>query len=431
MGEYIVEDIFNKKDRRYIITKSTLNKAIVPISGAKNSALPILIASALTNGDATIANIPVELNDVQAVLEILQELGCSVVDDHKLIHVNAGCLRNGFVTPDIASKTRYSSLLMGLLLGKYRSVRVPLPGGCKLGDGRPLDIHFDGLEALGAHVAITDNTVSLEAPAGLNGALYALKYPSVGATENLLIAASTAKGTTVLNNCACEPEVSDLAIFLNKAGARIKGIGTRQLAIEGVEELHGCSYCIVPDRIEVGTFIGLCAVGRSKAVLVPTVYEHVSSIVDVYRGMGVGITAKDDLLEIDATGDLRPVDILTDTYPAVPTDMQPIFAAVLSTVAGRSTITETVFRNRFAHVPELRKLGAHIDIDGQKLIIEGNSSLSGNTVYSHDLRAGASLLLASVISEGTTEILNVQQIERGYSRIVDKFKRFGVNIEVI
>lgn len=415
---------------KYIIEKSQPLKGEVHISGAKNAVLPLMAAVLLSDEECIIRAVP-DLRDVGYMKEILVLLGSEIVELEK------GTL--SFKTEDIASteadydlvnKMRASILVMGPLLARKGRARIPLPGGCAIGQ-RPIDLHIKGFEALGAEITKGEDFVEAVAgPQGLIGDTVYLDFPSVGATENIMMAAVLAVGTTVIENAAKEPEIVDLANFLNKMGAKIKGAGTDNIRIEGVQHLSGAHHTVIPDRIETGTFMLAAAITRGALHICNVVPDHVKPIIAKLRECGVRIEVGDD--DIIVRGDLGPhsaTDIKTLPYPGFPTDIQSPFMAYLSTVNGASSVIETVFENRFMHVSQLNKMGASIEIAGNKATVRGNARLKGCQVMSTDLRAGAALVLAGLAAEGRTELSEIFHIERGYEDFVEKFNALGANIK--
>lgn len=397
----------------------------VKISGAKNSALPILAASLLTVGRNILRDIP-PLDDVDTICQLLVGLGADVSADRETIQVRADQLAV-FETPyELVRKMRASILVMGPLLARLGRARISLPGGCNIGT-RPIDLHLKGFMALGAEIIMGHGYIEAMAPRLTGGRVY-LDFPSVGATENIMMAATLAQGSTVIENAAAEPEIVDLANYLNGAGARVRGAGTSLIRITGVEELNGIDYSIIPDRIETGTFLAAAAITGGRLLITNVVADHLKPVIAKYEELGVKILEQDQGLLVAADTNLSATDIKTLPYPGFPTDMQAQTMAVLTLARGTSVITETIFENRFMHVDELKRMNASIKIDGRSAVIEGVSRLSGAPVSASDLRAGAALVLAGLAAEGVTEVGNIHHIDRGYHNLVGKLGNLGADI---
>lgn len=399
----------------------------VEINGAKNAVVAILPAAILaSNGECVIDNIP-DIEDVHCLERILTSLGCKVekIDSNTLKIDSTNITSVDACTEDVR-RMRASYYFIGSLLARFKEARVELPGGCPIGV-RPIDQHIKGFEALGAKVVIEHGAVNIFAEK-LVGANIFFDVVSVGATINLMIAATLAEGTTVLENAAKEPHVVDMANFLNSMGANIKGAGTDIIRIKGVETLKGCNYSVVPDQIEAGTFMIAAAATRGDVTLKNVIPKHLESISAKLLEMGVKVEEGDDTIRVYVDGDLQGVNIKTAPYPGFPTDVQQPMCTLLTTVSGRSMIVETIYENRHKHVDELKKMGASIKVEGRTALIDGVDKITGAIVKATDLRAGAALVIAGLISEGTTEIINIKHIDRGYPHIEDKFKGLGANI---
>lgn len=399
----------------------------VEINGAKNAVVAILPAAILaSNGECVIDNIP-DIEDVHCLERILTSLGCKVekIDSNTLKIDSTNITSVDACTEDVR-RMRASYYFIGSLLARFKEARVELPGGCPIGV-RPIDQHIKGFEALGAKVVIEHGAVNIFAEK-LVGANIFFDVVSVGATINLMIAATLAEGTTVLENAAKEPHVVDMANFLNSMGANIKGAGTDVIRIKGVETLKGCNYSVVPDQIEAGTFMIAAAATRGDVTLKNVIPKHLESISAKLLEMGVKVEEGDDTIRVYVDGDLQGVNIKTAPYPGFPTDVQQPMCTLLTTVSGRSMIVETIYENRHKHVDELKKMGASIKVEGRTALIDGVDKITGAIVKATDLRAGAALVIAGLISEGTTEIINIKHIDRGYPHIEDKFKGLGANI---
>jgi len=406
---------------------ATLNGS-VRISGSKNSALPILAATLLTKEPCTISRVP-DLSDIHYMLTILSELGCDVERASGTVTVKAEKILTE-APYDIVRKMRASVCILGPLLGREKEATVSLPGGCIIGD-RPIDIHLKGFEALGAAVLVQSGNVKVLAPE-LRGSTINLrgKFGStVLGTDNVMMAAVLAEGTTVIDGAAEEPEVVDLANFLIKMGAKIEGAGTRRIIIEGVKELHGAEHDVIPDRIEAGTFLVAGAIAGKEVTLKRTDPAHLKSLTDLLTQSGYTITTGKDEITIGANGSRHPLNFETSPYPGFPTDMQAQMCALLATTDGISVITENVFPQRYMHVAELKRMGANIELQGPTAVINGVQRLSGAPVMASDLRASAALVLAGLKAEGMTEINRVYHIDRGYESIDEKLNGIGAQIE--
>ncbi len=414
---------------KFLVQKSDPLHGEVSISGAKNAVLPLMAAAILPEDVCTISDVP-ELRDVRVMKEILTSLGIKLCEkEATVLEIDASGLNNNVANYELVRKMRASFLVMGPLLARTGKARVHLPGGCTIG-ARPIDLHLKGFKALGAEVILKDNYVETTAPdGGLVGNSIYLDFPSVGATENIMMAAVLAKGSTYIINAAEEPEIVDLANFLNKMGAKVKGAGTDQIKIEGVEKLHGASHTVIPDRIEAGTYMLAAAITRGEVLVHNVVPDHIRPITAKLRECGVDVEIGDDGMYVAGNRrDLTSTDIKTLPYPGFPTDIQSPFMAFLTTVNGASTVIETVFENRFMHVAELNRMGANIKIEGNRARIQGAKKLEGAQVIATDLRAGAALAIAGLVAEGTTEISEIYHIERGYAHFIEKFRGLGANI---
>ena len=414
---------------KFLVQNSGPLNGEVYISGSKNAVLPILAASILAEDGCVIDDVPA-LRDVQVMKGILNSLGAEIDDSREgMLEIRFPDILTNEADYELVGKMRASFLVMGPLLTKTGRAKVHIPGGCSIG-ARPIDMHLKGFKALGAKVIEKDSYVEAIAPAGgLKGAGIYLDFPSVGATENIMIAASMASGTTYIENAAEEPEIVDLANFLNKMGARIKGAGTDNIKIEGVRTMHPCEHCVIPDRIEAGTFMLAGAITRGELLIHNIVPDHIRPITAKLRECGVMVEMGDEGMYVIA--DRRPLtstNIKTLPYPGFPTDIQSPFMAFLTTVKGSSSVIETVFENRFMHVAELNRMGANIRTEGNRALIPGDTDLEGAQVIATDLRAGAAMVLAGLVARGTTEISEIYHIERGYEKFVDKCKGIGATI---
>jgi UDP-N-acetylglucosamine 1-carboxyvinyltransferase len=400
----------------------------VNISGSKNSALPILAATLLTKEECVIHHVP-DLSDVHYMLQILDHLGAAVERASGTVTVKAEKVTT--VAPyEVVRKMRASVCVLGPLLGREGEATVSMPGGCVIGD-RPIDLHLKGFEALGSAVRVVGGDVKVLAPE-LKGAVIPMtgKFGStVLGTDNVMMAAVLATGTTVIDGAAEEPEVIDLANFLNKMGAKIEGAGTRRIIIEGVKELHGAEHEVIPDRIEAGTFMVAAAISGTEVKLRRAVPEHLQCVSGALERAGFRIETTKNSLTVHGNGDPKPLELTTETYPGFPTDMQAQMCALLSRTKGISTITENIFPQRFMHVSELKRMGANITLENNTAIINGVDALSGAPVMASDLRASAALVLAGLQAEGITEVNRVYHIDRGYEMIDDKLNGLGAEIE--
>ena len=400
----------------------------VKISGSKNSALPILAATLLTKDPCVIQRVP-DLSDVHYMLQILAHLGADVERASGTVTVKAEQV-NSVAPYEIVRKMRASICVLGPLLGREKEATVSVPGGCVIGD-RPIDLHLRGFEALGAAVRVHGGNVKVFAPS-LHGATISLKGKfgtTVLGTDNVVMAAVLAEGTTIIEDAAREPEVVDLANFLNKMGANIQGAGSSRIVIEGVKELHGAEHEVIPDRIEAGTFLIAGAIAGREVTVNRVKSDHLNAVTDALVACGFRVGGNNGSLTIHANGSLKPLDLRTQPYPGFPTDMQAQMCALLSTAAGESSVTESIFPQRFMHVSELKRMGAAIDLDGATANIRGVDNLSGAPVMASDLRASAALILAGLLADGTTEISRVYHIDRGYEMIDEKLEELGARIE--
>ena len=400
----------------------------VRVSGSKNSALPILAAALLTKEPCVISNVP-DLSDINYMLQILSHLGAHVERASGVVRIEAGKIKTE-APYDIVRKMRASVCVLGPLLGREKEATVSLPGGCVIGD-RPIDLHLKGFEALGAVSRIEHGNVKLFANE-LRGATVNLRGkqgPTVLGTDNVMMAATLASGTTVIESAAAEPEVVDLANFLNKMGAKIEGAGTRRIVIEGVSELHGAEHDVIPDRIEAGTYLVAGAIMGGEVLLRRVDPSHLGALIDALRQSGYELEAKADTLRIKGHPSPKPIQLTTEPYPGFPTDMQAQMCALLAQTSGISVISETIFPQRFMHVSELKRMGADISLDGHTAIIKGVEKMSGAPVMASDLRASAALVLAGLRAEGITEVNRVYHIDRGYESIDEKLNQLGARIE--
>lgn len=413
---------------KFLVEKCGPLHGEVEISGSKNAVLPIMAAALLADGPCEINDVPA-LRDVDVMCRLLKSMGSEVVEDHEnsTITIETKNLVAEEVPYELVKRMRASFFVMGPLLAKTGRAKIALPGGCAIGE-RPIGLHLKGLRILGAQIKDDHGFVEAIADKLVGGKVY-LDFPSVGATENIMMAATMAEGITVIENAAEEPEIVDLANFLNKMGARIKGAGTDTIKIEGVEKLHGTRHAVIPDRIETGTFMVAAAITRGDVLIKNVVPDHVKPVIAKLVECGVVIEDTDEGMRV--RGDVNPListDIKTLPYPGFPTDMQSLFMALLTTTEGPSVVIETVFENRFMHVGEMNRMGANIKIDGKSALIPGARSLQGAQVISTDLRAGAALVLAGLTAEGTTEVSEIYHIDRGYEKFKEKLNGLGATI---
>ena len=400
----------------------------IKISGSKNSALPILAATLLTRESCILHRVP-DLSDTHYMLQILMHLGAQVERASGTVTVTADTI-DSIAPYDVVRKMRASVCVLGPLLGRCKEATVSLPGGCVIGD-RPIDLHLKGFEALGAAVRVEGGNVKMFAPK-LEGAVINLRGkfgPTVLGTDNVMMAAVLAEGITVIEGAATEPEVVDLADFLNKMGAKIEGAGTRRLIIEGVKELHGAEHDIIPDRIEAGTFLVAGAICGGGVTVKRVVRDHVSAVTDALQACGYQIQWSENSITVSPNGEAKPLELSTEPYPGFPTDMQAQMCALLSTTEGISVITENIFPQRYMHVAELKRMGAHMQLEGASAIIQGVERLFGAPVMASDLRASAALVLAGLKAEGRTEVSRVYHIDRGYEHLDEKLSELGAHIE--
>jgi UDP-N-acetylglucosamine 1-carboxyvinyltransferase len=401
----------------------------VKVEGAKNAVLPVLAATLLASeGKSIIKNVPT-LSDVYTINEVLRYLNANVEFNNNQVVVDASKELKVEAPFEYVRKMRASVLVMGSLLARNGRARVALPGGCAIGS-RPIDQHLKGFEAMGATVKVGNGFIEAEATNGrLHGAKIYLDFPSVGATENIMMAASLAKGTTILENVAKEPEIVDLANFLNSMGANVRGAGTGTIRIEGVDRLYGVEHDIIPDRIEAGTFMVAAAITQGNVLVQGAVPEHLSSLIAKMEEMGVMIIEEEDGIRVIGPEKLKAVDIKTMPHPGFPTDMQSQMMALLLRAQGTSMITETVFENRFMHVEEFRRMNADIKIEGRSVILSGPADLQGAEVSATDLRAAASLVLTGLVADGVTRVTELKHLDRGYVNFHEKLASIGADIE--
>ena len=414
--------------KKIVVKGGNKLKGEVNISAAKNSVLPIIAASILCEEDITIENAPM-LEDVFVICSLLKNLNCNLKIENNNIKINTKNINLIDADSNLIRKMRASFLIMGPMLSRFGYCRLSLPGGCNIGS-RPIDLHLKGFKALGADITMGYGYVEAKAKK-LRGTTIYLDFPSVGATENIIMAAALAEGRTIIENAAEEPEITDLAEFLNSMGAKVSGAGTGTVIIDGIEKLKGTSYKPIYDRIEAGTFIIAAAITNSKITINGINSNHLTPVLEKLKECGIEFIENGEKIIVDGTQNKNPIDIKTMPYPGFPTDMQPQIMSLLSIVNGSSIVTETVFENRFMHIAELNRMGANIKIDGRTAFVEGVRKLTGCDVKATDLRAGAAMILAGLVAEGYTSIGDIYHIDRGYVNIEEKFKRIGADIQRI
>lgn len=414
---------------KLIVKGGTRLVGAVKTSGAKNAVLPIIAASILGTTPSHLDEVPM-LEDVHTISEVLKCLGLAVEcsPEKNVLDIDSTEITSYEAPYELVRTMRASFLVMGPLLARIGKARISMPGGCAIG-ARPIDIHLKGFEALGVKIEQGHGYIEASAPEGLKGTSIYFDFPSVGATENIMMAASLAEGTTILENAAEEPEIVDLANYLNKMGAKIRGAGTDTIRIEGVDKLHGADYTIIPDRIEAGTYMIAAAMTGGDVVVENVLPEHQKPLIAKLREAGAVVEEDIDKVRVIGKNPLKAVSIKTLPYPGFPTDMQAQMMAMMVIAEGRSKVTETVFENRFMHVVELNRMGAQISTEGRSAVIDGPCKLTGCDVRATDLRAGAAMILAGLVAEGTTRIGDLHHIDRGYENIVAKLKNLGADIE--
>ncbi|HEX7058122.1 MAG TPA: UDP-N-acetylglucosamine 1-carboxyvinyltransferase [Bacilli bacterium] len=397
------------------------------VSGAKNAVLPIIAAAILCEDGETLIHEAPPLDDVLTMCRVLASLGANIEYKNETIRISAQKLQTSEASYDLVRKMRASFLVMGPLLARTGHARIALPGGCAIGT-RPIDQHLKGFEAMGAGIELGHGAIEASVRGRLKGAKIYLDVASVGATENIMMAAALADGLTVIENAAKEPEIVDLANFLNEMGAKVRGAGTQQIRIEGVDALYGTEHTVIPDRIEAGTYMIAGAITGGDVLIENAIADHLCPVISKLQEMGVDIVEQDSGIRVCVNRPLTVVDIKTLPYPGFPTDMQAPMMALLLTANGSGVVTETVFENRFKHVAELKRMNANIKIDGRTAFVTGNARLVGAKVAATDLRAGAALILAGLAAEGETEITQIHHIDRGYADITGKLRGIGADL---
>ncbi|TMO66850.1 UDP-N-acetylglucosamine 1-carboxyvinyltransferase [Pseudoalteromonas aurantia] len=413
---------------QFVIQGGTTLAGEVTISGAKNAALPILFAALLPNGKSRFSNVP-QLRDIGTTEALLKTLGAGVAWQGDVLEIDGSCVDKVLAPYELVKQMRASVLALGPLLARFGEAQVSLPGGCAIG-ARPVDIHIKGLERMGAEINVENGYINATSSGRLKGAEIYMEMVSVGATENLLMAATLAEGTTVLDNAAQEPEIVNLAECLTAMGAKIKGAGTSRIEIQGVEQLAGCEHRILPDRIETGTFLVAAAMANGEVLCKNTDHTSLEPVLEKLRAANALVEVHTDTIYVDMRNrTLQAVNIKTMPHPGFPTDMQAQFTALNVVAQGSATITETIFENRFMHVPELQRMGANIRLEGNTAICGETEKLSGAQVMATDLRASASLILTGIVATGETVVDRIYHVDRGYQRIEDKLSQLGANIK--
>lgn len=405
-------------------------KGTVRVSGAKNAVLPILAASLLaTEGDSVIYDVPL-LDDVMTIQKVLASLGAQLSYNNETMRITAQTITTYEAPYELIRKMRASFLVMGPLLGRIGKVRISLPGGCAIGT-RPIDQHLKGFEAMGAEITLGQGFIEASTKTRLKGAKIYLDVASVGATENIMMAAALADGTTILENAAKEPEIVDLANYINAMGGKVRGAGTGVIRIEGVDRMYGAAHNVIPDRVEAGTYMIAAAITGGDVFVEGAISDHLTPVISKLQEMGVEITESDNGIRVQSSKQLKSVDVKTLPHPGFPTDMQSQMMALLLVSEGTSVVTETVFENRFMHVEEFQKMNAQIKVDGRTAIVNGGMPLTGAKVCATDLRAGAALICAALRAEGETEVTGLHHVDRGYVNITGKLAALGADIHRI
>lgn len=413
---------------KYIIKGSNKLEGKVKISGSKNAALPIIAASILNAGKTTLYNVP-NIHDTQMMFEILKNLGGKVEKKNNKIIIDTSKIKKYEISEDLMRQMRSSVILAGSLIGKYQKAIFSYPGGCDIGT-RPIDLHLKGFEKLGINITKNYGNISCICDK-IVGEKIDLDFPSVGATENIMLASCLGEGTTQINNAAREPEIIDLQNFLNKMGAKIQGAGSNKIQIEGVKKLNDVSYNIMPDRIETGTFLCAAAMSQGNIIIENTNINHITPIISKLEEANCKLKLEKDKIELKAPKKLKALEIRTMPYPGFPTDMQSIFVSMLTIAKGTSIIVENIFESRYKFIQELIRMGAKITIEGKSAIVKGTRKLYGANVNATDLRGGAALVLAGIVAKGETTIENIEYILRGYENLNKKLENLGVNIKMV
>lgn len=411
-----------------LVKKSDSLKGEVTISGAKNAVLPIMAASLLVDGETIIKQVP-DLRDVKVMCELLEYLGAKIKKEDDVLIIDSTDIKTNNAPYELVSKMRASFVVLGPLLARFNRARISMPGGCPIGS-RPIDLHLKGFKALNSDIIIEHGYVEARTNKLIGNKIY-LDFPSVGATENIMMASSLADGVTVIENAAEEPEIVDLANFINAIGAKVRGAGTNTIKITGAKKLNSIEYTVIPDRIEAGTYMCAACTTGGDVMIRNVITDHLRPVIAKLNEIGCTIYDGGDYIRVKGPNIIRPTDIKTMPHPGFPTDMQSIFMSSLIVADGSSVVTETVFENRFMNVAELIRMGADIKIEGKSAVITGVEKLQGASVTATDLRAGASLILAGLIADGETIIKDIYHIERGYVDVIEKFSQIGANIKYV
>ncbi|TVX89481.1 UDP-N-acetylglucosamine 1-carboxyvinyltransferase [Paenibacillus agilis] len=412
---------------KFIVRGGKRLKGTVRVSGAKNAVLPILAASLLGEEGVSVIHDAPPLEDVKTIHQVLEKLGASLSYEGETVEINAETLVSHEAPYELMRKMRASFLVMGPLLARTGKARISLPGGCAIGS-RPIDQHLKGFEAMGAEIGLGQGYIEAKINGRLKGTKIYLDVASVGATENIMMAATLAEGTTVLENAAREPEIVDLANYLNKMGAKVRGAGTGVIRIEGVERLRGAEHTVIPDRVEAGTYMVAAAMTGGDVYVEGAIADHLGPVISKMEEMGVTVQPDENGIRVIADKPLKAVDVKTLPYPGFPTDMQSQMMALLLAAEGTSVVTETVFENRFMHVDEFNLMSANIKVDGRAAVVTGGLKLTGAKVTATDLRAGAALICVGLVAEGTTEVGGTHHIDRGYVHLAEKLSALGADI---
>lgn len=413
---------------KFQVKKSSALKGSVRIEGAKNAVLPIIAATLLSDGVNIIENVPM-LKDVVNICDLLRTFGSKIDISGNTLKIDNSGVDRYEAHYELVRKMRASFLVMGPLLARFNKAKISMPGGCAIGT-RPVDLHLKGFRALDSNIEIDHGFIEASTD-GLKGNKIYLDFPSVGATENIMMAAAGASGTTIIENAAEEPEIVDLAKFINEMGGKVRGAGTNTIKIEGVSKFAGTTHVVIPDRIEAGTYMVAAAITKGDIKLENVIIDHLKPMIAKLKETGCEIIEGDDWIRVIGSKTIKSTNIKTMPHPGFPTDMQSQFMALLSIADGTSVITETIFENRFMHTNELSKMGANIKVEGRTAVVQGEKTLEGAIVSATDLRAGAALILTGLVSEGETVVENIFHVDRGYVKIEEKLKKLGANIERI
>ena len=417
-----------KNMKKIIIDGGQEISGTIKISGAKNSIVALIPASILTSGKCVIKNVP-DISDVRILLEIMRELGSEITFENETIIIDNGNVKNKEITEEFASKLRASYYFMGSLIGKFHKVDIACPGGCVIGS-RPIDIHLDSFKKMGIEIDEQQSKFVMTVDE-LKGNHFYLNFPSVGATINIMIASTLAKGQTIIENAAKEPEIANVASFLNSMGAKIFGAGTSKIIIDGVDELYDGFVEVIPDRIEAGTYLIIGSLLGNNLTIENIIESHIESMLYKLKEAGIKYESKGNSITITAAKNLKPINIKTTVYPGFPTDLGQPMSTLLTQCEGECLFEETIYENRLRHIPHLNSMGANIKVFDNQALILGKTPLHGKKVKATDLRAGASMLVAGLIADGRTEIYNIEHLLRGYERIVDKLSQVGVQIKLV